>query len=517
MQKRLTMKKILEILRMKWVLNRTHRKIAISINASSSTVSECVCRARREGLDWEAAKGFTESELHELLYTGKARTNSPPDAQINWPDIYKELKRKEVTLQLLWQEYKVTYLDGFSYSRYCHYYRRWKKKSDVSMRQNHKAGEKVFVDYAGLTAQVIDKTTGDIQKVQIFVGSLGASSYLFAEATWTQSLPDWLGSHVRMFEFFGGVTEVIVPDNLKSGVTNAHRYDPEINGSYTELAEHYHAAVIPSRVRAPKDKAKAEQGVQQVERQILAPLRHRQFFSLAELNDAIRKLLAEINKKCFQKRPGSRLSQFEEIDKPVLNPLPKQRFELGYWVKVSAGKDYHVEVLEHYYSVPYRLAREKMYARYTQTIVEIFHNNQRVASHHLSHEKGQSTTLKAHMPKAHQYYADCTPDNCRTKAIKIGDETAALVKALFAQSKHEQQAVKWSEGLFSLGRSYGHDRLERACARANAVNCVSYKSIESILKNNLDSLTFTDDDQVDAEKEATKQPHQFVRGSKYYQ
>ncbi|MDU8242813.1 IS21-like element ISPsy40 family transposase, partial [Pseudomonas syringae pv. actinidiae] len=352
------------------------------------------------GLSWPTS--LSDAELERLLFPPAPTVPSDQRPMPDWAWVHAESRRPGVTLALLWQEYRLAHPQGFQYSWFCEHYRLWAAKVDVVMRQEHRAGEKLFVDYAGQTAPIIDRSTGEIRQAQIFVAVLGASSYTFAEATWSQKLPDWLGSHVRCFAFFGGTTQILVPDNLRSGVTKAHRYEPDINPSYRDLAEHYGVAVLPARSRKPKDKAKVEVGVQVVERWILAVLRNRQFFSLGELNTAISLLLERLNHKPFKKLPGSRRSAFESIDQPALQGLPEHPYVYAEWKKVRVHIDYHVEVDGHFYSVPYQLVRHQLEVRLTAQTVECFHANQRVASHLRSQHKGRHTTQTEHMPKSHR-------------------------------------------------------------------------------------------------------------------
>lgn len=338
--------------------------------------------------------------------------------------MHQELRHKGVTLMPLWEEHKATQPDGLQYSQYCEHYRRWAARLKPSMRQVHRAGERCFVDYAGHTVAVIDPRTGELRTAQIFVAVLGASHYCYAEATWGQSLPDWIGSHGRALRYFGGVPELLVPDNLASGVTRAHRYEPLLNPTYREMATHYGTAILPARVRKPRDKAKVETAVQLVERWILARLRHRQFFSLAELNAAIAALLEDLNTRPLQMLPGNRRSQFEQIDRPALRPLPTTPYVFAEWTCARVHIDYHVAVDGHYYSAPYTLIGQQLDVRLTAHTVEVFRRGQRVAAHTRSHDKGRHTTLPEHMPAAHREYAHWTPARLIAWASKTGVATA---------------------------------------------------------------------------------------------
>ena len=380
------------------------------------------------------------------------------------------------------------------------------------MRQIHHAGEKLFIDYCGQTVPVIEQSTGEVHDCQVFVAVLGASNFTFAEATYTQSLPDWVGSHVRALEYFGGVTELLIPDNLLSGITKACRYEPGINRTYQELAVHYGAAVIPARVRKPKDKSMVESGVQLVQRWILAALRNRTFFSLAELNAAIRELLVKLNNKPFKKLSGSRMSRFLEIDRPALRPLPAVAFEYAEWhIKKRAGINYHIEVYEHYYSVPYQLRREYLDVRLTGSIVEIFFHNKRIASHIRSYIKWGYTTLTEHMPKSHKAYVEWTPERLIRWASETGKATAELVTAILASKLHPQQAFNSCLGIATLDKKFGKERVEAACKRALAIGGTSYKSVKSILETGLDKKPLPE-----PRIAAQKITHSNIRGSEYY-
>ena len=451
-----------------------------------------------------------EAKLFPALPKGKKDRRPLPD----WPEVHREFKRKGVTLALLWEEYKAIHPDGLQYSQFCDRYRVWSGKLDLVMRQNHRAGECLFIDYAGQTVPVIDPATGEIRDAQVFVATLGASNYTYAEATWTQQLPDWIGSHIRCFEFMGSVPALLVPDNLKSAVTKPCRYEPAANATYEDLADHYGTAILPTRVRRPRDKAKVENSVLLVERWILAKLRHHTFFSLAELNTAIQELLEGLNNKPFKKLPGCRKALFEQLDAPAMKPLVRERYTYAEWKKARVHIDYHVEVLGHYYSVPYALVKQELDVRITAHTVELLHRNKRVASHLRSPLKGQHTTVTAHMPKAHQQYANWTPQRLVRWAEKTGPATAGLVTTILTHRKHPQQGFRSCLGVMRLGKAYGDDRLEAACRRAMKIGAISFKSVQSILKTGLDrQASFA----LDEEQETT-QPidHPNIRGGRYY-
>jgi transposase len=502
------MRKIREVLRLKWACGLGDRAVAASCSLSRSTVSKYVRRAKEVGLSWPLPTELTDEALEERLFTAaELAVHFVPD----WAETHQQLKRKGMTLRLVWEEYKEAHPEGFQYSQFCARYRAWCETLDLPMRQEHKAGEKLFVDYCGQTMPVTESKKGEIHEAQIFVAVLGASNFTYAEACFSQSLPEWIMAHVHAFQYFQGVPALVIPDNLKAGVSVANRYEPEPNRTYEEMAEHYGCAILPTRVRKPKDKAKVEKGVQDVERRILAALRNRTFFSLAELNEAIEGRLIQYNAQPFQKLPGSRRSLFEQLDKPALLPLPEHPYEYAEWKKARVNIDYHIAVEDNYYSVPYQLVNQTLDVRVTTTAVECFHKNKRVASHLRLQRHGQYGTVIAHMPKTHQDYAQWTPERLVRWAEKTGPETVCVVETILRSRPHPQQGFRACLGLMRLGKEYGTERLEAACTRALALKTVGFKSIESILKKGLDKLPLP-------KKGAEKPPlnHDNIRGPEYY-
>ena len=505
------MRKIREVLRLKFDLKLGERQIVTSCRVSKTTINRYVRRFKKLGLPWPLPPDIDDAILEQLLfpYELKFKRNLP-----NWHYVHQELKRKSMTKWLIWEEYKETEPNGISYSRFCRLYREFLKTLNPVMRQTHKAGEKMFIDYAGQTIPWTDRLTGEVYQAEMFLAVLGASNYTFAEATRSQKMPDWIGSHVRAFQFFGGVSEMLIPDNLKSGVTSAHYYDPEINQTYQDMANHYNVAVVPARSRAPKDKAKVEAGVLHIERYILARLRNHTFFSIAEINEAIKKLLIEFNKKPFQKLPGSRLSQFIELDKPTLKPLPKHQYEYAEWKKARVGIDYHVAFEKHYYSVPHKYVKQQFDLRITRTMIECFYKNKSIAVHRRSYKAGH-TTIKEHMPKSHREQAEWTPDRLKRWAKKEGNDTEKLIKKMIESRPQPQQAFRACLGVMRLGRTYGNDRLENASKRALAIGSYSYKSIASILKHGLDKKPIPGSVETKGNG-ATSKIHHNIRGPDYY-
>jgi len=507
---RVTMRKIREILRLAWSCGQSRKSIAIGFGVGKTTVTDTVARAKAAGFCWPLPD-IDDDALERLLYPPVLHPTCRQVPLPDWNTLHNELgTHKNLTLMLLWQEYKEVTPDGFQYSHFCDLYRKWHKRLDISMRQLHIAGEKLFVDYCGQTLPVVDISTGEIRDAQVFVAVLGASNYTFAEATLTQSLPDWTGSHVRTFAYINGVPRVVTPDNLLSGVTKACRYEPVINETYSAMAEHYGTAIVPARARKPKDKAKAEVGVQIVQRFILAALRKRTFFSLAEANAAIAERLELLNNRPFRKLPGCRKSRFEELDRPALQPLPQSPYQYAEWKKVLLGIDYHFDIEKHFYSAPHRLRGEPLWARYTETTVECFHNGKRVASHARSMLKGLHTTAPEHMPRAHQEYAEWTPERLTKWAGRIGESCAGVIAVILGRRVHPEQSFRSCRGVISLAKRYGDDRLEAACARAILIKGISYRSIKATLENDLDKTPLI------TQPDLPLVTHENVRGTQYY-
>ena len=505
---RLSMRKIAEVLRLYHQAGLSHREIARSVGASPTTVGEYLRRAKLAGLSWPLPEGADHDQLEGRLFPP-----TPPSTVVrpapDWPAVHAALRHKGVTLDLLWQEYKAAQPDGYRYSWFCQAYLRWVGRLRVTLRATHVPGDKLFVDYAGPTVPIIDAVTGEMRPAQIFVAVLGASNYTYCEATFTQQVPDWVGAHVRAFEFFGGVPAAVVPDNLKSGVERPVFYEPWLNATYREMATHYGVAIMPARPHKPRDKAKVEAGVLVVERWLLARLRGQRFFSLAELNRALAALLTDLNLRPFQKLPGNRHSTFLAVDAPALRPLPEQRYEYADWKLARVGIDYHIEVDRHYYSVPYRLTREQVEVRLTVSVVEVFQRGRRIASHLRSAVPGRHTTLASHMPPAHRAVVGWDADRFTRWAERIGSHTAAVVASILAGRRHPEQGFRTCLGILRLGNEFGSARLEAACARAMALNALSYRSLHSLLKHGLDRT-------APAAQSTLPLLHANVRGPDYY-
>ena len=482
------MRQLREILRLKLQADLSIRQIQRSLRVSVGGISNVLNKAQALSLDWSSIAQMDDDTLARQFYPRADTRVSTEFAMPDWCSVHLELKHKIVTKHLLWEEYTQQYPNRcYSYPQYCHHYLVWKGKQRRSMRQVHKAGETLFVDYAGQTVPIVNGNTGEVRRAQIFVAVMGASNYTFAEATYSQSLPDWLGSHARAFSFLGGVPHMVVPDNLKSGVTKACRYDPDVNPAYQQLAAHYGVAIMPARPYKPKDKAKAEVGVQIIERWILARLRHHTFFSLAELNTCIKALLVEVNNKSFKQFKGSRLTWFESIDKPVLNPLPTHIYQYTDIKQVKVNIDYHVQYEEHLYSVPHHLVGERIELHAKRNVIELVFQSHLVASHARQHRAGMSTT-PSHMPTAHEKHHKWTAGRLMNWAKDIGDEVLAWVKAQLNRKQHEQQAYRVCLGLLNLSRQYPPSRINKACAIANQHSLYRLKHIKDILQSNQDKL-----------------------------
>ena len=513
-KKRLSMRKLSEILRLH-AAGLSARQIARSCGVAHSTVADHLERLKTAGLSWPLAPKLSDEELERRLFGGDSptRTRDLLRPLADWPTIHKELALKGVTLKLLWQEHRQAHPDGYGYSQFCEYYQRWAQSLDVCLRQTYRAGERLFVDYAGLTVALHDPHSGQIEEAQIFVAALGASHYLYAEATRSQQLADWIEAHIHTFEHLEGVTEITTPDNLKSGVARACRYDPDINPTYQDMATHYGTAIIPTRPHHPRDNAKAESGVQVVEREVLAPLRHHTFFSLAELNEAIWTRLQEVNRRPFQKLDVSRYDLYLELDKPALKPLPSTRYEYAEFLKARVNIDYHIEVLGHYYSVPYELKGEQVDVRLSARMVEALYRGRRVAAHQRDDRKGRHTTEPSHMPRAHREYLAWTPSRILHWAGTIGPHCAQAVQQIIDSRPHPEQGYRAALGIIRLAKGYTPARVDAACRRAVALDLCRYQSIKSMLKSGKDLEPLPTDAPA---LRLCQAHHQNVRGSEYY-
>jgi transposase len=515
--KGISMRKFKIVLRLHFEERLSIREIAKRVGLAVGTTQKYVSLARNKGLTWPLSGQLEDEEalkffLRTLPTTRKQHSSERPQA--DYANVHKELKIKGVTLELLWREQVDQEQNPFSYSRFCHHYRIWRDNQKRSMRQTHKAGDKVFLDYSGKTMSIIDPDTGQIREAQIFVGVLGASNYTYAEATWTQQLPDWIHAQVRMFHFFGGVPALIVPDNLKSAINKACRYEPDINPTYAAFVEHYGTSVLPARPIKPQDKAKVESGVQVVQRWILARLRHRTFVGLKELNAAIHELLVELNQRPFKKLSGSRESLFLEIEKEALRPLPASPYEYKQYKKAQVHVDYHIELNGHYYSVPHQHCGKTVEVWFGHYTVECYVLGQCVASHMVSNKRGAHTTIPEHMPTAHRKHLQWSMERFQHWAQTIGPFTLLLVNHLLTSKGHPEQAYRSCLGLLNLAKQYGEARLEKACEYGWDKGVRSRKSILSILQTNLDQQTSKV--QANDQYQSSLGLHENVRGPHYY-
>jgi len=510
-KERLPMRKTKEILRLRWAQGLSVRETARSVGVSTGVVDKTTCRARAAKLTWEAIETTPEPELEAKLYG----LGSQPGAVRAEPDpiyIHRELSRPGVTLDLLHLEYLEAHPDGYRYTAFCERYRRWRDQKPVWMRQNHKAGEATFVDYSGKKPRIVDPTTGEIIEVELFVGVLGASSYTYAEATRSQRIEDWLGSHTRMVEYFLGVSTTYVPDQLKSAVTSSCRYEPGINRSYAQWARHYGTAIVPARPRKPRDKAKVEVAVQVAQRWILARMRNETFFSLDALNGRIRELLEELNARPMRSYGGvSRRELFERLDRDALKPLPDTRFEIAEWGEAKVNRDYHFEINKHWYSAPYALAGERLETRVTATTVEAFLRGQRVCGHMRDDTPYRHTTDPGHMPERHRHHVDGI-DAVLRWAAGVGPSATALVNAIVNANVVREQGYRSARGLQRIGEKYGAARTEAACERALMFGARSYKPVERILRLGRENAVMTGTHEHDG----SGIQHENVRGPGYY-
>jgi len=509
-RKKLSMRQIQENLRLKHQIHLSIREIARSCGVPTSTVGDCLKRAETAGLRWPLPTDLSDQQILERLGAVPAAELADCQALPDWPYIHAELRRKSVTLQLLWQEYRRTHPEGYGYSRFCELYQRWAGTLDPVLRQVHLPGEKMFVDWAGQTVPIQNGQEGTITQAHLFVAVLGASNKTFARAFADEKLGSWIAAHCEAYTAFQGVARVTVPDNLKTGVVQPCRYEPLIHRSYQEMAEHYGTVIIPARARKPRDKAKVETGVQIAERQILAALRDQQFFSLGELNQAIEPLLAKVNSQPFQKLEGSRNGWYEEFEKERLLPLPAAPFELAVWSKAKVNIDYHVVVENHFYSVSYALVHQSVDVRLSEHTVEFFQAAKRVAAHVRSHRPGRSTTLEEHRPKSHQKYLEWTPSRMVEWAQTIGPDCAKLVSQLLEGRPHPEQGFRSCLGIIRLGKAVGNTRMEAACRRALHFQTCSYVSIKSILERRLEAQT------LEPELPVSSPAHENLRGGPYY-
>jgi transposase len=505
------MRRIRQVLQLHFGAHASARVIAREVGVGRTTVQDYLARAGAAGLGWPLAPDLTDKAIEQLLFPAAscslgARRHPEPD----WAALVREMKRPGVSLTILWEEYDAVHPKGYSYSRFCELYRAFERRLSPTMRQTHVAGHKAFVDYSGKKIPIIDALTGEVRLAEIFVAVLGASNLTYAEATWTQSLPDWIGAHVRMFRFYGSAPRLLVPDNLRSGINKASFYDPELNRTYGSMAAHYNVGILPARPKKPKDKAAVEAGVRFAQSYILGRLRNISFFSLAECNTAIVSVLERMNGREMRRVGVSRRQLFEVIEQPVMQPLPEQDYEYADWHLARVGIDYHVEVAGFFYSVPFALIREQVDTRATARTIEVFHRGKRVAAHARRYAGPRHGTLPDHMPSAHRYYAEWSPERFARQARDIGPNTEALILAVLARRPHPEQGFRTCLGVLRLFRGIEAARAEAVSTRAVEIGVLSYASVASILKHRLDQKA------APQAADGTLLLHDNIRGSDYF-
>lgn len=510
LKRQLTMRQIKEVLRQYWHLGHNKSQIARATHIPRSTVNDYIIRAAARNLKWPLPEALTEELLHQQLFYNQRSDQIITEP--NWSDIHKELKRKGVTRQLLWQEYKKKDPNGRQYSWFADKYRDWAKTHKLWMHQPHKAGEEVYVDFSGLTVAIWDVKLSEVLfNAEVFVGVLGASDLIYCCACIDQKLSSWIEVHCTMFEFYGGVSDLIIPDNLRSGVTQSHRYEPTINRTYEEMAVHYNCAIMPARSIRPKDKSKAEKSVQTIQRKILAPVRDKQFTSIEQLNEHIAVELEQVNQKNFQKLPYSRQSLFDELEKSVLTPLPETRYVMAHWSRETLNGGYHVCIDHHYYSIPYHYVGKKIDIRVTRNIIECFSQEQRIACHERRTEPQEYTTLVEHMPESHRQQSLWTEQRLISWSQGIGVNAHALISKIMSNKyRNKRQCERSALGILRLSHAYSEERLEAACQQALSIGTERYDSLQSLLKKRLESKSYQQ------EQDDTQLTHENLRGHEYY-
>jgi transposase len=508
---RLSMRRIRDLLRLKLSQGLSDRAIATALSISKGSVGAYLSRARAAGLSWPLPAGLDDDALELLLFPGQVSARAPERPVPDWAAIDRELRRKGVTRALVWEEYRAAHPDGYSYAWFCERYDAWKGRARPTMRQTHLGGDKVFIDFSGDGIPCVDRLTGEVREARLFVAAMGASSYTFAEARPAETLEDWIGAQVNLFAFLGGVPRLVVPDNPRAVILAPDRYEPGLNRTMAAMAEHYGVAVLPARSRKPRDKAKVEAAVLVAQRWIIARLRNRRFFSIEEINAAIRPLLDEINARVMRDYGASRADLFATLDRPALSPLPAEAYVFARWSRPRVAPDYHVEIEGFFYSVPFGLIRETVDARATERTVEIFHRGRRVASHARGvGRRGGHVTDPAHMPSAHRRYAEWTPARMLASAERVGPSVAAFCQATMAARPHPEQGFRTCLGVLALEKGYGAARLDAACRRGLQIGARSVSSIRSILRTGLD--------QAFLEPAPDTEPlrHANIRGQRYF-
>jgi len=512
------MTKYREILRIHSLgINQTG--IAESCGCARKTVRNVLNRAKELDIAWPLKADITDADLERQFFPDKS-VPSTPRRHPDYEYINKEMMRSGVTLKLLWNEYceecRQSNEQPLMYSQFCFHYQKHTEKKRATMHIKRKPGDQIEVDWAGKSAAVVDSDTGEIIPAYIFVGVLSYSMYAYVEAFFSMDMESWITAHVHMYRFFGGVTRMLIPDNLRTGVDRSDWYTPKINKTYHEMAEHYDTAVIPARVKRPKDKAGVEGTVGNITTWITAALRNQKFFTLQELNREIRIRLDAFNKKPFQKKEGSRYSVYLADEKPFLAQLPTTPYELAQWKQATVQFNYHISVDKMQYSVPYEYIRQKVDVRITRNVIEVFFNNNRICSHvRLYGQPGQYSTIEAHMPEDHQKYLKWDGNRFIEWARKIGTGTTITIKSILASYKVEQQGYKSCMGLLKLADKYSVERLEAACRKALSYTPhPSYKSIKNILATSQDKVLVPSTQ--DKPEKTDSDDYGFTRGADYY-
>ena len=512
MRKATSMKKIRELLRLIYGTGLSQRQAATGACMSKTSAQEILAKIKLKKLSWPLDESLSDEMLNDILFSKNVENNSSNKKIPDWHEVQKELLKKGLTLKLLWMEYKEENHDGYQYTKYCDMFRKWRKLNRLSMRQHHVAGEKMFIDFSGMRVPYIDRITGECKNAEIFLCVLGGSSYTFAYAVCDQTIQSWIHAHIKSFDFFGGISQILVPDNLLCGVKKPCRYEPEINRIYSEFAKHYGIAVIPARVRRPKDKSKVEVAVQVAERWILARLRKQTFYSVEEINIAIIPFLKTINEKIMRHIGSSRKELYEKYERTSLKKLPEEHFELYFWKKAKVNIDYHVEFEKHYYSVPYSLVHKEVEMRVTKNIVEIYHSNKKIAIHKVTSLPGKHTTIAEHMPQQHQKHVEWTYERMLSWAESVGPSIKQCFEIILNRHTHPEQGFRSCLGILRLGKCYSNERLDSACLRAIIYGNISYKIIKNILSNNLDKLSLPE-----SQTNTPDFKHENIRGPNYYQ
>lgn len=505
------MRKIREVMRLRHSVGASAREIALSVGVARSTVAEYLYRSDSAGLSWPLSDELSDEDLERQLFPPTPGQNEPTRPLPNWSKIQMELARKGVTLLLLWQEYKRASPDGYGYSRFASLYREWQGKTELRMRFHHKAGEKQFVDFVGLTMPIAEPETGEVRQVPVFASALGASQRIFAKAYESQTLENWLSGNADSFEFYDGLAQILVPDNPRACITSPDRFEPVVNPSFAEFARHYGIAVIPARPKKPRDKSKVENAVLQIERWILAPLRNRTFFSVGELNLAIAERVEWLDTRVMKGCGQSRRELFEQIDKPAMRTLEVPRYQFARWKNAKVGPDYCIEFEGHRYSVPFTLVGRRVELRVTPNVVEIFEGSQRVCGHPRSFSRRGFSIDSAHMPIAHREHAEWTSERIENWAAQTGPSTKEFVSKMMAVNTHPEQAFRAAMGVISLSKRYTPERVEAACARALRFGARGYRNVKTILEKGLDK-----EELAIQPAPVDVSPHANIRGPGYY-